>query len=167
MPSASLRARNMTASQSCRGRLVVPSMRAKQQKVQLRCHQAGGGRRRRRNIAAVQAPGSCMACSLLLKTKRVSSATSTTTRRRVTRALVNVDFGPAMLLGSGMVASGLALYQVSAPFRRAERERFCGLFLSEMGFFLALSLFVLVLLTAIAHYHFQFLCCFVGARCTS
>jgi len=53
-----------------------------------------------------------MACSLLLKTKRVSSATSTTTRRRVTRALVNVDFGPAMLLGSGMVASGLALYQV-------------------------------------------------------
>merc|ERR1712157_568872 len=53
-----------------------------------------------------------MACSLLLKAQRVSSATSTTTRRRVTRALVNVDFGPAMLLGSGMVASGLALYQV-------------------------------------------------------
>jgi len=32
----------------------------------------------------------------------------------VTRALVNVDFGPAMILGSGMVASGLALYQVRA-----------------------------------------------------
>ena len=32
--------------------------------------------------------------------------------REVTRALVNVDFGPAMVLGSGMVASGLALYQV-------------------------------------------------------
>jgi len=32
--------------------------------------------------------------------------------REVTRALVNVDFGPAMILGSGMVASGLALYQV-------------------------------------------------------
>lgn len=30
----------------------------------------------------------------------------------MTRALVNVDFGPAMILGSGMVASGLALYQV-------------------------------------------------------
>ncbi len=32
----------------------------------------------------------------------------------MTRALVNVDFGPAMILGSGMVASGLALYQVRA-----------------------------------------------------
>ena len=32
--------------------------------------------------------------------------------RRPTVSLVNVDFGPAMLLGSGLLVSGVALYQV-------------------------------------------------------
>ena len=45
-------------------------------------------------------------------TKRNRNRTASGRSRTVTQALVNVDFGPAMILGSGLVASGLALYQV-------------------------------------------------------
>ena len=73
----------------------------------------------RSGLARRRDRGEGLAAATALRPRRLLRAGAS---RRHTVALVNVDFGPAMLLGSGLMASGVALYQVRVVRPQVSRD---------------------------------------------